>query len=383
MAKSSNVDSKKDELLYYAKTLGVCLILAMIYWVGESLLHAIFFHTGSMLQSFIPNNRNEIWMRGLIVFLLFVITFIVAYHSRRKMRLSKLFKVVYFALNEIREAVVITDENNKIIYINKGYTNITGYSFDEVCGKNPRVLSSGRQDKEFYKKLWASLKEKGFWEGEIWNRRKSGDFFAEWINISLLTDPQIKGTYHVAVFSDITSRKESEEQIKYYAFYDSLTHLPNRRFFMEKLNQFILATTRCPQTMAVLFIDVDHFKSVNDRYGHLVGDTFLCEIAHFLQSVVRKSDVVSRFGGDEFVILLTHLVSREAALKNASKILKRSRELTLTIEGHSIPIGLSIGGALYPEDSLLAEELIQRADKAMYKVKKASRQNVAFYEKGV
>ena len=135
--------------------------------------------------------------------------------------------------------------------------------------------------------------------------------------------------------------------------------------------------------MAVLFIDVDHFKSVNDRSGHLVGDTFLREIAHFLQSAVRKSDVVSRFGGDEFVILLTHLVSREAALKIAAKILERSTGLTLTVEGHSIPIGLSIGGALYPEDSLLAEELIQRADEAMYQVKRVSRQNVAFYQKGV
>jgi diguanylate cyclase (GGDEF)-like protein/PAS domain S-box-containing protein len=373
--KRSNVDSKKEELLYYAKTLGLGLMLAMIYWVGESLLHVFIFHTGSMLQSLIPNNRNEIWMRGLGVFLFFVVTFIVAYTLRRKMRLSKLHKLVYFALNEIREAVVITDQNNKIIYINKGYTNITGYSFDEICGKNPRVLSSGRQDKEFYKKLWAGLNEKGFWEGEMWNRRKSGGFFAEWINISLLTDPQIKNTYHVAVFSDITARKENEEQIKYYAFYDSLTHLPNRRFFMEKLNQLIVSTTRCPQIMAVLFIDVDHFKSVNDRYGHLVGDTFLCEIALFLQSAVRKSDVVSRFGGDEFVILLTHLVSREAALKIASKILKRSTGVTLTIEGHSIPIMLSIGSAIYPEDSLLAEELIQRADEAMYKVKKVSRQN--------
>ena len=227
------------------------------------------------------------------------------------------------------------------------------------------------------------MKEKGFWEGELWNRRKSGEFFAEWISISLLTDPQIKNTYHVAFFSDITTKKESEEQIKYYAFYDPLTNLPNRRFCMEKLNQFILASTRRPKIMAVLFIDVDHFKAVNDRYGHLVGDTFLCEIAHFLQSAVRKSDVVSRFGRDEFVILLTQLVSREAALKIASKILKQSKGLTLTIEGHSIPIGLSIGGALYPESSLLAEELIQRADEAMYKVKKVSRQNVAFYQKGV
>ncbi|MCX7114855.1 MAG: GGDEF domain-containing protein [Gammaproteobacteria bacterium] len=227
------------------------------------------------------------------------------------------------------------------------------------------------------------MSEKGFWEGEIWNRRKSGEFFAEWINISVLTDPWIKNTYHVAVFSDITARKKNEQQIKYYAFYDSLTHLPNRRFFIEKLNQFILATTRSPQIMAVLFIDVDHFKSVNDRYGHLVGDTFLCEIAHFLQSTVRKSDVVSRFGGDEFVVLLTHLASREAALKIVAKILEHSRRVTLTIEGHPIPIELSIGVAIYSEDSLLAEELIEHADEAMYQMKKASRQNGAFYQKGV
>ena len=373
----------KEGLFYYTKALGVGLILAIIYWVGESILHVFVVHTGSMLQSLIPNNKNEIWMRGLIVFLFFVIIFIVAYTSRQQTRVSKLLKLVYLALNEIREAVLITDHNNKIVYINKGYTNITGYSFDEVCGKTPRVLSSGRQDKEFYKKLWAGLSENGFWEGEMWNRRKSGEFFAEWINISLLTDPLIKNTYHVAVFSDITARKESEEKVKYYAFYDSLTNLPNRRFFMEKLNQFILATSRRPQILAVLFIDIDHFKSINDRYGHLVGDTFLCEIAHFLQSAVRKSDVVSRFGGDEFVVLLTHLVSREAALKIAAKILERSKELILTIDTHPIQIGLSIGGALYPEDGLLAEELIQRADEAMYKVKKVSRQNVAFYQKGV
>ena len=141
----------------------------------------------------------------------------------------------------------------------RGYTNITGYSFDEVCGKNPRVLSSGKQDKEFYKKLWAGLSEKGFWEGEVWNRRKSGEFFAEWINISLLTDSRVKNTYHVAVFSDITARKESEEKIQYYAFYDSLTHLPNRRFLMEKLNQFILAATRRPQIMPIFDRQVKQF----------------------------------------------------------------------------------------------------------------------------
>ncbi|MCX7114856.1 MAG: PAS domain S-box protein [Gammaproteobacteria bacterium] len=139
----------KEGLFYYTKTLGVGLILAMIYWLGESLLHVFVFHTGSMQQSLIPNNRNEIWMRGLIVFLFFGVTFIVAYALRQKMRVSKLLKLVYLALNEIREAVVITDQNNKIIYINKGYTNITGYSFDEVYGKNPSLLSSGRQDKEF------------------------------------------------------------------------------------------------------------------------------------------------------------------------------------------------------------------------------------------
>lgn len=376
----STTSHQIEGVFYYLKALGLGLMLGALYWVGESLLHFFVLQASSTWNAIFPSSPNEIWMRLFVVTLFLVVTVVLAYVMHTKFELSEMLKLSYLALDQIREGTLITNHENKIIYINKRYTEISGYQLSEVYGKNPNVLSSGKQSPEFYQQLWNDLKHQGYWEGEIWNRRKSGDLFPEWISISLLKDAASGKNFYVAIFTDISSRKYTEEKMAHYAFYDPLTGLPNRLFFIEQLSQAIQNAKRINKLLAVLFIDIDHFKAVNDQYGHLIGDQFLYAVGQFLKSILRESDIVSRFGGDEFVILLTNVPSKEAAVHTSLKILQKSRSLTVNIVDQPLSVSLSIGGALYPQDSLSVETLLQHADSAMYHVKKTTRQNVCFYE---
>lgn len=279
--------------------------------------------------------------------------------------------LIYKILDSLGNAVLITDKENKIIYVNQHYTEITEYSSDEVVGKNPNIVKSNKQSSGFYQELWASLKTKGYWEGEIWNRRKSGELFPEWINISTIKNQNGQIDYHIGIFSDISDKKIKDEKTLRYAYYDALTDLPNRRFFIEQLKQAITFCKREKQKLAVLYMDLDKFKMVNDQFGHLVGDQYLCEVANLIKQKLRETEILSRFGGDEFVILLPRIKSLLEVEKFSNRLLTHLHNTSLLIQNETLNIRASLGYAIYPDDAQDMDLLIECADKKMYLSKKS------------
>ena len=271
-------------------------------------------------------------------------------------------------LNTIDEAVLVTDATNNIITVNPAFTAITGYSAEEVIGKNPKLLSSGLHDAGFYRAMWEKLATKGNWSGEIHDRRKNGEVFIEWLSIHQIRDKGGNLTHHVAVFSDISQRKMAEERIYHLAHYDILTNLPNRTLFTDRLRQAIVKAKRDRTHMALMFIDLDKFKQVNDTLGHQAGDSLLMETAKRLKGCVRESDTAGRMGGDEFVVLLEDIDNEMDAIAVAEKIL-HALDQPFGLGGHSLHISSSIGVAIYPEHGLDDGTLIRNADAAMYRAK--------------
>lgn len=278
-------------------------------------------------------------------------------------------KLAYSVLDAIGHAILITNKKNQIIYINRHYSEITGYSPEEVIGKNPNVLSSGKQDSAFYQQLWKTLHSEGHWEGEIWNRKKSGELFPEWMNMSVIKDQDDLCLYYIGTFSDIAIKKEAEEKILHYAYYDPLTDLPNRRFFEEQLKEQIALFKRNKQKIAVLFIDLDDFKKVNDQFGHQIGDLYLCQFANLIKNQLRESDILARLGGDEFVIKLPDIKSEEIVKEYCQLLLFKLESTPISIEKNLFTIRMSLGHAIYPDDGLVASSLIECADRRMYKIK--------------
>ena len=279
----------------------------------------------------------------------------------------------------VEEAVLVTDEYNNIIAVNPAFTEITGYSQEEVLGKNPRILSSGRQSKEFYKEMWATLLATGGWRGEIMDRRKSGEFYTEWLSIRLVRDENDRIVNHVAVFSDITERKASEERMQHLAHFDVLTDLPNRALFSDRLRQGLVQAKRDKTHLAVMFLDLDKFKPINDTLGHAVGDLLLKEVAKRLLDCVRESDTVSRIGGDEFVVLLPMVETGQDAIMVADKIL-HSLNQSFELAGKSLHISVSIGIVVYPDHGSDERTLTRNADIAMYYAKSSGRNNAKLFQ---
>jgi diguanylate cyclase (GGDEF)-like protein/PAS domain S-box-containing protein len=359
------------------KAFALGLLLAAFFWLVETLVHGTIFHGGSFIANLIPDDLNELWMRAFTCVLLIVIVLLAKIYAYKKHKLGHQKELAFHALTVMREGCLVADKNNNILYVNPRYEEITGYSLAEVKGKDPSVSSSGKQDKAFYQAMWSALDKEGVWEGEVWNRRKSGEVYPEWINISLIRDKKGNPVYYVGVLSDITSRKAAEEVMNHYAYYDPLTELPNRRFYIESLTQAIKLAKRQQQCLAVLFIDLDHFKPINDKYGHAVGDEFLCTIAKRLRAQLREGDTLSRFGGDEFVILLPDVQSADTVEQLASSILTELRAAKVTVNGYEFSVSMSIGVAVYPENGEDAESLIEQADAAMYRVKNTTRNAVS------
>lgn len=377
VSKTKPIDSHPTWKVYLESFL-VGFLFACLSWFGETWVHVYFFGHGPFRSEIIPDDPNEFWMRVAIAVLFMLMAWIFAYLTTQKMVYKRRMGLAYKALAVMREGCLITDSENKILYVNKRYEEISEYSLKEVIGKNPNVLSSGRQDKAFYQALWEALHTKGYWEGEVWNRKQSGELYPQWTNISVVKDRRGKIRYHVGVFSDITSKKAAEEKIKRYAYYDPLTDLPNRRFFIERLKQAIKMAKRDHQQLAVLFLDLDHFKPINDQHGHLVGDLFLQVFARLIQESVREVDTVSRFGGDEFVVLLPNVTSKANAMDVARKLLAVFHANPIDVKGHTFPISVCIGGAIYPESAAESEALITAADHRMYDVKESGRNGIAF-----
>lgn len=285
---------------------------------------------------------------------------------------------------EAKEGMMITDVNKVILRVNSAFTKITGYTSNEVCGKTPKILSSGLQDKNFYKTMWNSINQTGSWRGEVKNRRKNGDIYPQYLTITSVTDQSGKVINYVATLADISETKAAEEEIKYLAFYDHLTGLPNRRLLLDRLSHALASSTRSKHDGALLFIDMDNFKNLNDTLGHDLGDKLLVQVAERLNTSVREGDTVSRFGGDEFVVLLEELSKdsmnaakqAETVAKKILACLKQPYQLGVN-EYHS---GASIGVSIFNDNRQGIEELLKQADIAMYQAKKSGRNTISFYD---
>ncbi|BBL59037.1 EAL domain-containing protein [Methylomonas koyamae] len=279
---------------------------------------------------------------------------------------------------EAHEAIMITGVDGNIVDVNPAFSTMTGYSRAEAVGQNPRMLGSGRHPPEFFAEMWQSVREQGYWRGEIWNRKKNGELHAGLLSISTLPGSNGDIRHYIGLFSDITEKKLSEEQIWRQANFDALTGLPNRRMFLDRLAREIRKAHRNGSVLALLFLDLDRFKEINDILGHIQGDSLLQIAAERLAGCVRDTDTVSRLGGDEFTIILPDLENGESAERVAQNILRKMAE-PFPLNGELNYVTASIGITLYPNDSLDQEQLIKNADQAMYAAKERGRNGYSFF----
>jgi diguanylate cyclase (GGDEF)-like protein/PAS domain S-box-containing protein len=298
--------------------------------------------------------------------------------TERKMREADL-RIAAIAFN-CQEGMTVTDANQTILRINRAFSDLFGYAAEEVLGRTPRLLQSGRHDAAFYKTMWADIEHKGLWQGEVWSRRKNGEVFSEWLTVTTVFDSAGLITHYVATHTDITLRKSAEDEIKRLAFFDPLTNLPNRRLLADRLRQAVAHAKRERGCLALIFVDLDRFKPVNDRHGHAAGDQLLHAVAHRLRSCVRESDTVARVGGDEFVVLLDGISQAHDAMQVTEKIHEVLRESFLLADGQRVNVSSSAGVALYPEHGQDEATLSHHADVAMYAAKAAGRDQYVVYD---
>lgn len=272
-----------------------------------------------------------------------------------------------------REGIMVTDVNNRIIMVNRACTDITQYQADEMIGMTPSIVSSGRHDRAFYAEMWHSLKTTGHWQGELWNRRKNGDVYPELLSLSAINNEIGEVTNYVGVFADISSLKSSEEKLEFLAHHDPLTKLPNRLMLLSHLDHAIEVARRDDSQLALLMLDLDRFKNVNDSFGHLAGDELLQQVAQRLTSKLRSVDTITRLGGDEFTVLLGTIASPEDAARVAAGIIKALEAPWSLSNNIEVRIGASIGISLFPGHGETALELLQHADAALYQAKAAGR----------
>ncbi len=295
--------------------------------------------------------------------------------ARRQLAEQEL-RVSAIVFNAVDEAVMVTDADNRIIRVNPSFTRITGFSAEEAVGANPRIMSGGTHSPEFYQELWSRLNSDGRWQGEIHNRRKNGELFVEWLSIYRVRDEESGEMRHVAVFSDITRQRVEAERIRYLASYDLLTGLPNRGQLIERMRVALESASRESFKLAVLFIDLDLFKLVNDAFGHDTGDQLLSAAAARMKDCVRGSDTVARHGGDEFVALLPQVADHGAVIAVAQK-LRAALCRPFDIAGRELNISCSIGIAVFPDDGADPMQLLRSADVQMYRAKAGGRNAVA------
>lgn len=274
-----------------------------------------------------------------------------------------------FLFQNSSDGIIITDAHRKIIEVNPAFVEVTGYSTQEIIGKNPKILSSGKHDAAFFKAMSISIETTGSWMGEIWNRRKNGEIYPEWLKINSIVDQQGKVTHYFALFTDISGQKKVENQLINYAYHDPLTKLDNRMGCFNGIENAILSAKRNHQLIAVFFMDLDHFKQVNDQYGHRIGDYILKEVANRIRKCVREEDIVARIGGDEFVVVLKNIHNVDNAKKSALNIIAAVQK-SYDIDHSHCNIGISIGISLYPDHAQQSDDLIMLADAAMYEAKK-------------
>jgi len=325
---------------------------------------------GHTLASYIPDENEDGEVVGFFV-LVSDVTSIKSVQTELKLAAS--------VFDNTLEGIMITDINGSIISVNPAFTQITGYSAEESIGQNPRILKSNHHKPEFYAMLWRDIATQGQWRGEIWNRRKNGEAFLEWQTITTIRGDNDEPIRYVSVFNDITTRWQKDERIRHLAFHDALTELPNRTLLMERLNQLIAATSRKPNNLALLFLDLDGFKSINDNLGHDIGDEVLVIVAQKIQAQIRASDTVARLGGDEFIVLLSYPIDAEESAHIANRIINTINQ-PMEFSGLLVDVGVSVGIVMFPDDGHLPVQLMKRADEAMYQAKAAGRNQYYFYK---
>lgn len=287
--------------------------------------------------------------------------------TKRKLTLSKL-RLHAQVFSNASEGIMITDKQLQILSVNRAFTTMTGYTEEEAIGHTPRLLHSGIQSKHFYIKMWERIHTIGFWQGEIWNKRKNGEIYAEWLSISTLRDDEGHITNYLGMFTDITERKQSEEHLKHLAHYDTLTGLPNRTLLKELVDEATTRAARQNHKLAVFFIDLDRFKNVNDSLGHNIGDKLLQQVAGRLSSVLSENDIVSRLGGDEFIVILQDRHEPEVAMSIADQLISHIKKPFLVGE-NELYLNASIGISIFPTHGSDFETLVKHADLAMYEAK--------------
>jgi diguanylate cyclase (GGDEF)-like protein/PAS domain S-box-containing protein len=310
-------------------------------------------------------------------------------NAEKEQRATELIKIndelrIAAIVFESQEGMMVTDANTVILRINSAFTHINGYSAEEVIGKTPKFLQSGRHDAHFYATMWESIHRTGYWKGEIYNRNKSGDIYPEYLTITAVHDNKGAVTNYVATFTDIRITKSAQEEVERLAFYDPLTELPNRRLLRERLKQVLATNYRNSEHAALLFLDIDHFKTLNDTLGHNIGDLLLQQVAQRLSSCVREVDTVARLGGDEFVLLLTEL--NEDTLEAAAQAGVIGHKV-LKLLNEPYPLGTqdylcssSIGVTVFNNNGQVIDELIKQADIAMYAAKVSGRNALRFFD---
>jgi diguanylate cyclase (GGDEF)-like protein/PAS domain S-box-containing protein len=319
----------------------------------------------------------------LLLTLIFSLASIYLFRLNRRLFLAQEKLQMAASVFEIsNDAVLLTDPENRIISVNPAFTLITGYQPEEVLGKNPTLLASGTHDKKFYQNMWTALNQSGSWAGEIFNRRKNGEIYAEWLSIKKQINSDGKLVSYVSIFSDISERKAAEKYLERMAHYDFLTGLPNRILFKDRLKQAAVNANREQGRVALLFLDLDMFKPINDKHGHHIGDLLLKEAANRLLECIRATDTACRLGGDEFVVLLSSVDGDEDAEVVAEKI-RHKLNMPFIVGEHNLLVSSSIGIAIYPQDSNDEEQLLKAADAAMYHAKQSGRNQVQLYKRGM
>ncbi|MCD2450970.1 EAL domain-containing protein [Methylicorpusculum oleiharenae] len=288
-------------------------------------------------------------------------------------------KLAASVFTHAKEGILITDADATIIEVNNTFSLVTGYSRAEILGQNPRILNSGRQPPEFYSDMWQQLIDKGHWCGEVWNRRKSGEVYAELLTISAVKDTLGSTKSYVALFTDITQIKEQQHQLEHIAHFDTLTQLPNRLLLADRLRQAMINSERSGRSLALIYLDLDGFKAVNDHYGHPAGDELLIKVAQRMKSVLREGDTLGRIGGDEFVAILIDLEQNEDWEPVLNRLLIAAAQ-PVTINEDQLAVSASIGVTLYPLDNADADQLLRHADQAMYQAKQQGKNSYQLFD---
>jgi diguanylate cyclase (GGDEF)-like protein/PAS domain S-box-containing protein len=376
---STVVPQRKEELHQSASWLLAVLIVSvflieMLIMLFLPLLHQV----SGLAETLLDATTLSLLLFPIFYFLVFrPLTRSIAERRQTEARLQLAASVFTHA----SEGIMIADAAANIIEVNDTFSAITGYSRDEVLGQNPRLLKSGRQGPEFYRAMWQALLENGNWQGEVWNRRKDGELYAAMVNIAVVRDDNGRTQNYVALFTDVTPMKARQEQIEYLAHYDVLTGLPNRVLFADRLQHAMAQNQRRGRSLALAYLDLDGFKTVNDNHGHEVGDNLLVAVTGRMKAALREGDTLARIGGDEFVAMIDDLDDSFDLEPVLVRLLKAVAD-PVNLNGVVLNVSASIGVTLYPQDEADADTLLRHADQAMYVAKQAGKNRYCLFDAG-